>query len=57
MTVAVHDVFFAIAVLEKMESVFEILFAFIRAELEHEISGGTDDNVFKSDSVDARFAF
>ena len=54
---AVHDIFFSIAVLEKMECVREILFAFIRAEFKHEISGGTDDNVFESDGVDARFAF
>ena len=55
--VAVHYIFFTIAVLEKMKSVREILFAFIRAEFEHEIGRSSDDDVFKSDSVDARFAF
>ena len=57
MAVAVHDIFFSIAVLEKMKSVSEILFSFVCAELEHEIGRSPDDDVFKTDSVDARFAF
>ena len=52
MAVAVHDIFFSIVVLEKMKSVREILFAFIRAEF-----GSSDDDIFKPDSVDTRLAF
>ena len=55
--VAVHDIFFSIVVLEKMKSVREILFAFIRAEFEHEIGRSSDDDIFKPDSVDTRLAF
>ena len=56
-TMAIHDIFFSIVVLEKMKSVREILFTFFCSECKHEISGGTDDNVFKPDSVGTRFAF
>ena len=55
--VAVHDIFFSVFMLEKMEGVFEILFTFVCAEFKHEISRGTDDNVFKTDSVGTSFAF
>ena len=57
MAVAVHDIFFSVAMLEEMESVGEILFTFVCAELEHEVSRGTDDNIFESDSVSTRFSF
>ena len=53
MAVAVHDIFFSVVMLEKMEGVREVLFTFVCAELEHEIGRGTDYNIFKSDSVGA----
>ena len=55
--VAVHNVFFSIVVLEKMKSVGEILFTFVRAEFKHEIGRSPDDDVFESDGVGTRFAF
>ena len=55
--VAVHDIFFSVVMLEKMEGVREIFFTFVCAEFKHEISRGTYDNVFKTDSVGTRFAF
>ena len=54
---AIHDIFFSVAMLEEMESVFEILFASVFVELEHKISRGTDNKIFKPDGVSARFAF
>ena len=57
MTVTVHDIFFSVVMLEEMESVGKILFTFFCAEFKHEISRGTDDDVFESDGVGTRFAF
>ena len=54
---AVHDIFFSVVMLEEMKSVGEILFAFFGTELKHEISRGTDDDVFKTYSIGTRFAF
>ena len=55
-TVAIHDIFFTVAILEEMKSVFEVLFAFVFTELEHKVGRSPNNNVGKPDGIGARFA-
>ena len=57
MTMTVHDIFYPVATLEEVESVGKVLFAFFRAELEHKIGRGTDDDVGEPDGIGTRLSF
>ena len=50
-TLAIHDVFFAVTPLEKVKRVTEILFASVTVELKHKVDGSGNDDVFDTDGI------
>ena len=53
MTMAVHDIFFAVTLLEKMQGIGKIMFASLRVNVEHKIGRCLDNNIFKPDGIEA----
>ena len=57
MTLTIHDVFFSVATLEEVKGIAEILFTCVAIELEHEIDGSGNNDVFNTDGIGARTLF
>ena len=57
MTLAIHNIFFAVTTLEKVQRIGKIILLFFSPELRHKVNGRADNNVFDSDSVGTGLTF